>query len=708
MKTSTLLTSSLLLLHFSFLLFTFTLQAEEPYEFRRRLETVHQADRRDKTARCAADEIALADGLEIALTPNASELVRRAAADFVDYLSVSMNVDACVTHRGLKIGAENVLSAGLASDYAEADRPKLKPHGYTVSVGPGTLALAGVDERAVAQAFYHLEDLMNLRRAPFLKKGTTVRTPRFDVRMTHSGYGYMMYEEPMLNAMAHAGMTAIIVYVSGIDKISRDRICDQRAVIRCAAKYGLDSYLYAELPAFFHPDDGDAPFDEVYGKVAAAYPDAKGIIIVGESCQFPSKDPRVQPRTWKQRPLPGDPRPLAGWFPCRDYPDWLRAMQRAVGKHAPGMKTIFWTYNWGWASDEDRLALIDALPQNTILQATFEMFERRTLCNGIDSPTADYTLSVVGPGHYFSTEAAAAKRRGLTLFTQANAGGRTWDFGTAPYEPFPFQWRKRWNALVKAQGDYGLSGIMECHHYGWTPTFLAELEKEAYTEGGMAFDSHLQAIAARDFGVNNAAAAVAAWKTWSEAICDYVPTDLNQYGPFRCGPAYPFAAGRGKVDPADFPVEPQSLVGHGFIRMDYLTEGFVQALAKEDSSVPYMKKEVELLSGMVEKLETGAAAFAKMPGAAARRQMLLGRYLAATCRTAKNTKRGWIAAAEKDEAGILAVARDEYANAKAALSLVEEDSHLGFEPDMDYVGGPRQIRWKLQKMEELYGKDVLR
>ena len=118
-------------------------------------------------------------------------------------------------------------------------------------------------------------------------------------------------------------------------------------------------------------------------------------------------------------------------------------------------------------------------------------------------------------------------------------------------------------------------------------------------------------------------------------------------------------------------------------------------------------KEIELLEGMAGKLEKGAAAFAAIPGASARRQAVLGRYLAAVCRTARNTKRGWIAAREKDERGILAAARDEYANASAALALVEEDSHLGFEPDMDYVGGPEQIRWKLKLMEKLYGREAV-
>jgi len=669
--------------------------AESAYSFRQRMERVHEPNRRDVTVVCASDDFVFRDGMTLVLPPDASDFLRRVALDFVDYLDVSMDVSV---RRG-KASEGCGLRAAL-----DAELPARQ---YCLDVTAQGVELVGADERALAQGFYHLEDLMNLRRAPFLKCGRSVRTMRFSDRLVHSGYGHTMYPEPLLNAMAHAGMTAIILYVSAVDVTEGGRTCDHRAIIRRAAKYGLDTYLYSELPAFFHPDDGDEPFDRVFGPIAAAYPEAKGVIFVGESCQFPSKDPRVQPRTWKQRPLPGDTRPLAGWFPCKDYPDWLRAVKRAISKKSPNMKTVFWTYNWGWVDASDRLALVEALPQDTVLQATFEMFERRTLPNGIDSPTADYTLSVIGPGRYFTSEAAAAKRRGLTLFTQANAGGRTWDFGTAPYEPFPFLWNKRWQALVRAHEEWGLTGIMECHHYGWTPTFVAELEKEAFTDGGLPFEEHLRLIAARDFGRTNVPKALAAWGLWSEAMNNYVPTDLNQYGPFRCGPAYPFSAGKGKVDPTDFPVGAQSLVGHRYIRLDYLSEGFVPCNAKEDAGVPYMEKEVDLLREMSEKLDLGASSFAAMPGEPAERMARLGRYLACVCRTAENVKRGWIAASRNDECALLSAARDEYANAKSALALVEADSHLGFEPDMDYVGGPRQIRWKLNQMERQYGRERL-
>ena len=145
-----------------------------------------------------------------------------------------------------------------------------------------------------------------------------------------------------------------------------------------------------------------------------------------------------------------------------------------------------------------------------------------------------------------------------------------------------------------------------------------------------------------DFGPEAADAAVRAWALWSEAVADYVASDANQYGPFRCGPAYPFSAGRGKVDDRDFPVAPQSFVGTQFIRMNYLGYGFTRRT--EDLSVGYMKKEVGLLAGMAEKLDRGADAFAAVPGGEARRQLLLGRdRLAASgaeliCRGTKEEK----------------------------------------------------------------------
>ena len=96
-----------------------------------------------------------------------------------------------------------------------------------------------------------------------------------------------------------------------------------------------------------------------------------------------------------------------------------------------------------------------------------------------------------------------------------------------------------------------------------------------------------------------------------------------------------------------------------------------------------------------------------LQAAKAREMSVLGEYIGRSVRTAINLKRGALAWEAKDRAALLSVARDEYANAKAAIPLVETDSRLGWEPTMEYGGGREQIEWKLRKMEDLYGKTAL-
>ena len=274
----------------------------------------------------------------------------------------------------------------------------------------------------------------------------------------------------------------------------------------------------------------------------------------------------------------------------------------------------------------------------------------------------------------------------------------------------------RWRGLVAAHDKWGLSGIMENHHFGWWPGFIAELEGESYVKGGIPFDRHLRMIAARDFGEANADAAIAVWKTWSDDASDYVPTDCNQYGTFRIGPAYPFTFGHGVVARMDFPGKRYaSNWPAGICRMDYLKEGYVPQLTPERMDDEYFRKEIELLEPMAEHYEAGARTFAAMAaGLEGRRRVCalemsnLAGYFAACCRTAVNVKRGAIAFRANDKAALLAAARAEYANAKSALKFVEADSRLGWEPSMEYCGGPEQIRWKLALMETHYGKENLK
>ena len=135
--------------------------AERPYDFRKRLETVHENGLRDPAAKPATNELAFTDGMVVAVPRNADEVLALAAKDFCDYLDVSMGVSARFARGGK--GAVTVALDG-----------KMPARAYRIETG-GNVKVTAADARAAAQALYHLEDLMSLRRAPFVKKGTERR-----------------------------------------------------------------------------------------------------------------------------------------------------------------------------------------------------------------------------------------------------------------------------------------------------------------------------------------------------------------------------------------------------------------------------------------------------------------------------------------------------------------------------------------------------
>ncbi len=700
--------------------------AEKHYEFRSQLACVHQKDVRDPSLKPRADEFSFRNGVRISISKDASDFVFRSAQDFQDYLAVSMGVESMVTR------AEGEVS--LAIDVS------MKPRSERIEVTERAVNVTASDERSLAQALYHLEDLMNLRAAPYLKIGVENRERLFSPRMTHSGWACDDFPDAYLRRIAHAGMDAILVFAYGVDSTKgRPKYQDIGDTIRRAKKFGLDTYLFSYVHAFAHPDDPGSKevFENSYGRLSAAYPEASGIIFVGESCEFPSKDPRVIPVAQRDRgkEYEGDTRPMCGYFPCNDYHKWLKAVTDAVRAHNPKSDVVFWTYNWGDCDYDARMQLLDSIQKDVTLMATWEMFERFRLPNGLECKCADYSQVFPGPGRYFASEAQRAKKNALRLYSQTCTGGITWDFGSVPYIPVPQHWKLRWDAMVKAHGEWGLCGLMEGHHMGWHPNFVSELCKEAFVRGGMPFDEHIRAIAARDFGAKNAEAVVAAWAKWSEASGYIAPTHANQYGMFRVGPSYPFNAlgpriqlGIGGDGTSDYPRNRYAANGFRIARLNYAddqvrqwTEGLdyfprmVVPAAELELELDGLRKAYELFMSGAEVLWRAADEQSGERRVRARKIAGLGEFLGRTCRTAINVKSATqaedvilskTATPEEKKAArekIVALAEDEYENAKAALPLVDADSRLGWEPSMEYCGGREQIEWKLRRMEELYG-----
>ena len=684
--------------------------SERNYQFRQRLNTVHLPNRNDPAVQPAAGETAVGEGWRVSIAPEASEYLTGVAKDLQDYLFTSMGVSTLLVR-------EDVPSAGAIRLTTKAESPALGeglsvPRSYRLVVEPASIVICGFDERGTAQGCYYLEDLMNLREAPFVAYGGEVRAPVFSPRMIHSGWGIDQFPDPHLNAIAHAGMDAILLFVKGPDMTTTGYL-DINDLIDRAAAFGVDVYLYSYLTSRLHPDDPAAPeyYESTYGALLRSCPRAKGLVFVGESCEFPSKDQRTRGRL-RLDPSPDgkpDPRPSPGWWPCTDYPQWLHLLKGVVRKFNPGLAIVLWTDNWGWAPEEDRLALIRSLPTDVSLQATFEMFED-IVKDGVPTRCVDYTASFEGPGRYFRSEAQAAHERGIPLYSMTNTAGLSWDIGVIPYEPIPFQWERRYQAVLKAHTEWGLVGLMESHHYGWWPSFVNELAKWAYWEPATSTGEMALRIACRDFGAEAAPLAVEAWRHWSAAWPDYVPANEDQYGPFRVGPAYPLLF---QEEKELFPSAPYAHFGREILSTHYNSH-------RPDA----IEGEIRLLTRLRDRWQEGLAQMEqavaltperKLPEA--RRMLGLGQFIRHCVQTTIHNKQWWIlkqqvlAEKQPEKANALLdemvrLGEAEIANAQAALPLVEADSRLGWEPSMEYMCDPAHLQWKIAQLRRVLDVEI--
>jgi len=507
------------------------LKKEQRYEFRKRLKQIHKSNIRDRSLMPSENELALDDRLFISVPKNAGEVIKTAALDFADFLKTSMGITAFVSEE--EPDAQIVVNLG--NDLGKYACYK----GYRIEADD-KIIITGFDDRGAMQALYNLEDVFSLRHAPFIGKDTYFRKPMYSPMMIHSGFGLDDYPDEYLLSVAHEGRDAILVFVKDVN-VTPYGYMDFNDLISRAAKYGLDVYAYSYLKSEMHPADPGAEeyYDSNYGRLFRECPGLKGVSLVGESVRFPSRDEHVSLRasaSFNDGIPTGKINP--GWYPCCDYPEWLTLIKKVINKYKEDADIIFWTYNWGHQSEEARVKLIENLPEGITLQATFEMYDFFKK-DGIALYNADYTLSAVGPSGYFRSEAIAAKKRGIKLYSMTNTGGRTWDFGTVPYLPMPYQWIKRYKEMEYAHDEWGLCGLMEGHHYGFVPSFISKLSKWMFTEPRLDSDEVLKAVLKNEFGTENSKTVDEALKLWSEAINCFTPTDSDQYGAFRAGPAYP-------------------------------------------------------------------------------------------------------------------------------------------------------------------------
>ena len=247
---------------------------ERNYQFKTDLLKVHKKDRRDFSVSVSDNEFSFFDGIKISVCPSAlssdtDEVIMTAVRDFEDYLFTSMDVSAMVS----KTFDEAQIKIMLNTDLGDASGYM----GYRLTVSERSVLIEGYDFRGIAQALYFMEDMMNLRRAPFLEIGVTNRKAMFVPRTVHSPLGMFEYPEAALSIIAHMGFDSIDLWMKDAFTSKRGDYLDLNLLSERAAKYGIDICVGLYALHDKHPEDYGAQeyYDKLYGEFFTACPRIK-------------------------------------------------------------------------------------------------------------------------------------------------------------------------------------------------------------------------------------------------------------------------------------------------------------------------------------------------------------------------------------------------------------------------------------------------
>jgi len=686
------------------------LKKERKYGFRERMLQIHHKDIRNFELKAEKNEFELADGVLIAIGKKADIVVETAAKDFADYLLVSMNVAAAViTKSGLK-GAVNVVIADDTTDMTGADATK----GFRIDTDEDGITVTGFDARGCAQGLYYLEKCMTRRKAPFIQVGTIKKKPLFSPQMVHSGYGLDHYPNEHLAQIAHEGRDAIVIFVKDVD-ITPYGYLDFNELIYRAARYGIDVYAYSYIVNKMHPEDegGVAYYEGTYGRLFKECPKLKGIILVEDGQIFPSKDPAVRPDTQLVDNVTSIPvgKPCTAEYPASDFTLFLTTIKNIIQKYNKDAEFIVWSYTIQRKSDPGiRHKWISLLPEGTTLLATMDKNEVHVNKAGALCYVIDYSLSNPVAARNFLSDIQFAHKRGLKVYAMTNTGGLTWDMGVMPYQPGAQLWMKRYESLLEATRIGGICGLMECHHYGFCPSFISSLANEVYRDQSMSMEQHLDDVLLHDFGGEHIETIKKALQCMSDSNACYTHSSADSSSALRVGAAWPLCIKLGLKPPT----VPYALFGNRIVADKYETDWNMSYRLNAE----IIPEELESWKVAVQYAHEGVSILEtiKNPNENLERLLNLCRYIECQCVSAVAAKSWFLAKqrldlAKADEVPAIVeemtvMAKEEIKNAERAIACAEVDSRLGWEPSMEYIADAEHLRWKIAQVNYAVGSEL--
>ena len=699
---------------------------EKHFDFINKLNQVHKPNRINPRKEMCEGYTTVTDEWKILYNDNCGTVLKNAAVDLQEYFCVSM---------GVKLEIATAEKSEEKTIFISVD-DTMSERTFRIKAD-NCIEIYGSNERLAAQGCYALEDNMNINELPSIEKCDITRHMRFSPRIAQGGLPQKKYTGNLLRQIAHYGFDAVIV-IAKKEVLDGGEVCREfNDTIKMASEYGLDVYTFCWFKNIYHPDDEEAYeyYQSTYGKFIKLCPDIKGVILVGEGCEFPSKDEHTTGKEWRKSL--DDEKPSPGWFPCCDYPQFASMIKRVIDENSKKTELVLWTYNWFYADEALRTELVRNLPQGVSVMTTFEMGKTIDIGNGATETTTDYSIWQIGPADAFVSESKTAKEGNQRMYTKADSVGGTWDIGGVPYLPAPQRWMKRWKAVTDAQDNWKLDGTQDTWTYGLWPSIISEMAKYAYMLPMPDMNELLRKLIKRDYGDEYVDEIIEIFELFSQGISHCVSTNEDQYGPARVGPSYPLFFKRWELIPPS-PETGSSVNFEGYpvytYNLDYETRLFYET-SEYRKMTELFDEGCRRLTDIVAKTEGRKAENLKE---------LLGisKFIANTGRTIQHVKRWhylkgklgvyvdakptWVGGRKNLEDAkkatkplvpavnpepivleLIDILKREIANAEDTIPLVDANSRLGYEEEFDYACSREQLEWKIEMAHRTLNEELL-
>lgn len=504
-----------------------TLPVEDSYAQHQRLSegSMHVCGRRDVQLLPEAGEVAVdGKGWTLIWQANSSEVIQTAAADFQDYMKRSMGVDVALEPRpsiaGLVAGNRQIV-VGTGEQLPSFARELKNSKDYGLYTTPQSVTVCGYDDKGAMHGLYNLEARMNLREAPYLPGNLSlVRHSLYEVRMVHSWMGWMEWPDKLLAHMAHDGIDGIFcsVYANpNGDRTTADNSTDWYArlmyqirkqdpakikdLVKRAARYGIKVYtpiihLYTGTP------ENEAELRKLVRDIVTELPGIKGYVLLTEGFWYDSWG------GWRK----GDKEQQKEW--ARNWCKGVEIVAEECHRINPEIEILPWEYNVGFSPENVEIKAYygELFPKKSTPLMTWENGCSFALDN-MRGSLRDYSLCQIGPAEVTTAQMANIRKRGMKFYTKVDTFA-SWQYGTSPYLPFPYQWHARYKALAQ----HGVHGTLESWSSGYSPSFITELRAWSCWSNDPELDDILRGLARRIFGEAGIEGALHAWKLFSEAI----------------------------------------------------------------------------------------------------------------------------------------------------------------------------------------------